>query len=120
MHISTDLAEKIPLADSADPALAEIYPKRRSDISARPVGCETVVLDRRSGLIHQLNQTASYIWERCDGRSTVAEIIRQLTEGFDVDAKTAVADVTSIIGQLEKLNLLEGCSGPRPLSDPLP
>jgi hypothetical protein len=68
---------------------------------------EVVVLDRRSDLIHQLNPTASYIWDRCDGQSTVAEIANQLAAAFDVDAKTAIQDVATTIMQLQSRGLLE-------------
>jgi hypothetical protein len=68
---------------------------------------EVVVLDRQAGLIHQLNQTASYIWDRCDGQSTVAEIANQLAAAFDVGADTAVQDVAITITQLQSLGLLE-------------
>jgi hypothetical protein len=75
----------------------------------RIVEGETVILDRPGGLIHQLNRTASYIWDRCDGQSTLVEIGQQLVEAFDVDAKTAADDVAAIVGQLRRLNLLESC-----------
>jgi hypothetical protein len=53
-------------------------PKRRADLRVRLIEGEAVVLDRRAGLIHQLNHTASYIWDRCHGEFTAAEIADQL------------------------------------------
>jgi hypothetical protein len=83
------------------------HPKRRVDVNVRMVDGEVVVLDRQSDLIHQLNHTASYIWDRCDGQSTVAEIANQLAAAFHVDADTAVLDVATTIRQLHSLGLLE-------------
>jgi hypothetical protein len=83
------------------------YPKRRIDVNVRILDGEVVVLDRQAGLIHQLNQTASYIWDRCDGQSTVAEIANQLAAAFDVDVNTAVHDVTTALMQLQRLGLIE-------------
>jgi hypothetical protein len=83
------------------------YPKRRADVNVRIVDGEVVVLDRQSNLIHQLNHTASYIWDRCDGQSTVAEIANQLAAVFDVDANTASQDVATTIMQLHSRGLLE-------------
>lgn len=83
------------------------HPKRRVDVNVRMVDGEVVVLDRQSDLIHQLNHTASYIWDRCDGHSTVAEIAQQLAAAFDVDAHTAVQDVETTIRQLHGLGLLD-------------
>ena len=87
--------------------MAEIYPKRRSDVIVREVDHETVVLDRKGKLVHQLNQTAGYIWDRCDGESTVTDIANQLAEAFDVDPDTARKDGAAIVSQLGQLNLLE-------------
>jgi len=83
------------------------HPKRRVDVNVRMVDGEVVVLDRQSDLIHQLNHTASYIWGRCDGQSTVAEIANQLAAAFQVDADTAVQDVATTIRQLHSIGLLE-------------
>jgi PqqD family protein of HPr-rel-A system len=72
---------------------------------------ETVVFDRHHGLIHQLNPTAHYIWERCDGHATVADIAQQLAEAFGVDLKTAADDVAALVAQLHTLELLEPQDG---------
>jgi Coenzyme PQQ synthesis protein D (PqqD) len=86
-------------------------PRRRSDVSVRHLQGEIVVLDRRADLVHQLNRTAGFIWERCDGRTTPQDIADQLVEVFAVDAGTAVASVTAALRQLEQLGLLES-TGP--------
>ncbi len=83
------------------------YPKQRSDVRVHVVDGETVVFDRHCGLIHHLNLTARFIWERCDGTSSIAEIAQHLTEAFGVDPQTAAADVAALIAQLHTLEILE-------------
>ncbi|SRR5712692_3270730 len=96
------------------------YPRRRSDVNSRVVDGETVVLDRQNGLIHQLNHTATYIWERCDGRATVGEIAAQLAETFAVASEIAINDVVRVTRHFQDLQLLEAlpdqpvCSKPQP------
>lgn len=89
--------------------IAEDYPKQRSDVGVRVVEGETLVLDRQGGQIHQLNRTASYIWDRCNGKTSVAEIANQLAEAFDIVPETAARDVSTIVSQLQKLDLIESC-----------
>lgn len=84
-------------------------PKRRHDVAIRLIEGEVVVLDRQAGLIHQLNHTASYIWDRCAGQFTVAEIAKQLALTFDVEPNTAAEDAAIIIRQFQGLRLLEPC-----------
>ena len=67
-----------------------------------------VVLDRRAERIHQLNPTASFIWDRCDGACSVEQIAGGMTEAFDVDRETAAQDVAETVRQFTELGLLEG------------
>jgi Coenzyme PQQ synthesis protein D (PqqD) len=87
--------------------MSENHPKRRSDISARVVVDETVVLDLGAAQIHQLNATASFIWDRCDGHCTVGEIAEKLAESFDVDGETARQAVQATLRQFDELGLLD-------------
>jgi hypothetical protein len=73
----------------------------------RVVEGETIIFDRDGGVIHQLNRTASYIWERCDGQSTLADMAQQLAEAFDVEPTIAATDVVAIVKRLQQLHLLE-------------
>jgi Coenzyme PQQ synthesis protein D (PqqD) len=108
MRLSLNGPRKISSPAGCLPQMLEAcdHPKRRPDVSVRVVESETVIFDRQGGRIHQLNSTASFIWERCDGKSTVAGIVKQLAHEFDVDYDTATKDVVTIIGQLRQLNLL--------------
>ena len=87
--------------------MSENHPKRRSDISARGVVDETVVLDLGAAQIHQLNATASFIWNRCDGHCTVGEIVEKLAESFDVDCETARQAVEATLRRFNELGLLD-------------
>lgn len=104
---TADLTKNIATAQDLVPPKAENYPKRQPDVNVRAVEGEIVILDRQKGLIHQLNRTASYIWDRCDGKSTVAELSNQVAEVFDVDLQTAAKDVAATVWQLRRLNLLD-------------
>jgi len=82
-------------------------PRWQSDLSVRVVDGETVILDRQGGLIHQLNHTASIIWQQCNGTSTITDIVHQLSQEFDIDSEAARQDVLTILGQLRQLSLLK-------------
>ena len=82
------------------------YFTRRSDVRTQVVDGEAVLLDERAGHIHQLNHTASFIWRACDGHASVKDVIRLLTEEFDVQEAAAAADVGDVIDRLHGLGLL--------------
>ena len=83
------------------------YPRRRTDVNSQMVEGETVVLDRQHEVIHQLNLTATYIWERCDGKASIEDIAAQLAETFAVEDETALNDVVRVIRDFHHLQLLE-------------
>ncbi|HEY7218001.1 MAG TPA: PqqD family protein [Candidatus Binatia bacterium] len=89
------------------PLMMTYRPKRRPDIQTRVVDGQTVVLDPGEEFVHQINKTASYIWERCNGHRTPEEITCEVCEVFDVDFPTARRDVLATVDRLRRSKLLE-------------
>ena len=81
-------------------------PTRRAEFEERIVEGEMVVMDKESEQIHQLNQTASFIWRLCDGEHNRQQIAEELATTFQVDAETAGQDVTDTLEKLEEIGLL--------------
>lgn len=86
-------------------------PVRRKDLAERRVESEAVVLDRRSKRIHQLNEAAFFVWERCDGEHTLEQISNDLAASFHIEPRVAARDVEITIRRLEALDLLESSAG---------
>lgn len=86
---------------------AAACPTRCPQVQSRVVGDATAVLDRGRLRIHRLNETAGYVWDRCDGRHTASQIARELAATFDIPADVAERDVAAIVRQLQDANLVE-------------
>lgn len=84
-----------------------ILPKRRADVTTRKVNGETLILDRKHEDVHQLNSSASYVWQYCDGRISVHEIAVAMAKDFSIDLEIAEIDVADLISKLAGLGLLE-------------
>ena len=55
-----------------------------------------------------MNATSAYLWDKLGGRDFSAQdMAGLLTERYDVDAKTALADAESLIAAWQKAGLLE-------------
>jgi hypothetical protein len=104
-----------PLPDAAegrtDGASTSLYPRRRSGVRVRAVDGEVLILDRQQQLVHQVNETARFIWDRCDGRHTMVHIADELAEAFDVDPVIAERDVAATVRQLGAVGLVETRTG---------
>ncbi len=83
-----------------------MIPLRRPDLMTRLIEGEVVILDREAGKVHQLNPTASCIWNNCDGSSSVGLIAERLAAMFDVAPEAALRDVEVLVGELQGLGLL--------------
>ena len=92
-------------------------PKTRPDLETRTVDDETVILDRDGERIHQLNATASFIWDCCDGERDTKAIAAELAEAFGVEPDLTVKDVSEIVLQFSELGLLEEVGVKSPASE---
>lgn len=67
---------------------------------------ETVIVEPRAKLMHQLDEVASDIWELLAKPRPVREIINLIAEDYDVDHKTVQADITQFLRAMMKRNLI--------------
>jgi len=79
---------------------------RRTSLTPRAVDDSLLILDRSRGQLHQLNPTAGFIWDRCDGARQISDIAARLVEAFDVDYATAERDVLLTVRRLGEHGLL--------------
>ena len=83
---------------------AEYVPPRRKDAIVRQVGDEFLVLDTKTNKAHCLNHTAGRVWDFCDGETSVAEMVRALSDGSEMPVDENI--VWMALQQLRKAGLL--------------
>lgn len=81
--------------------------RRDESITVREIDGEILVLDMRSNQVHQLNRTASFIWNRCGEGLMPEAIAAALVREFEVDDETARRDVEETLYKLRSVKLLE-------------
>ena len=81
---------------------------RRQDSVSRIVDGEIIILDRAAGRIHQLNRTASHIWNVCEGRSA-SEIATEMAAHFDVKPDMVLNDVQTTLSDFLVIWSVSGC-----------
>jgi len=80
---------------------------RAPSIVTRKTGNEYVLVPVTDNIanmdsVFTLNETGAFIWEHLDGRQDIGEIIRALTEEYDVGIEQAAGDLFSFVRDLEK------------------
>ncbi|MCU0237537.1 MAG: PqqD family protein [Acidobacteria bacterium] len=86
--------------------------RRKENIAGRRIAGESFLIpvcgkpvDMEN--IFVLNPLADFIWERLDGEHTLAAIVSEVLENYDIDEERAGADASDFIGQLLQNDLVE-------------
>ena len=79
---------------------------RREGLLVQELPDELLVYDLNRQKAHCLNRTAAFVWNRCDGKISVEQLVRILTEETKAPVDHAV--VWMAFDQLSKAHLLKG------------
>jgi hypothetical protein len=78
-----------------------------ADVSLQRVGDEAILHDRRNGRAHVINESAARVWELCDGRATLDEIVSAFAGSYQLAATDVRDDVAYIVAKFRELGGLE-------------
>ena len=78
---------------------------RKEELIIRVLGEETLVYDLERDRAHCLNRLAALIWQHCDGKTTVADLMRLLEDELPANGKEDL--VLSALNQLSRAHLLQ-------------
>ncbi|MCI5622674.1 MULTISPECIES: PqqD family protein [Anaerostipes] len=85
--------------------------KRNSDFMLRDIAGEVVLVptgqatQQFNGLI-TLNEVAAFIWKNLDEAGTREQLVKMILDEFEVDQKTAEADVDGFINALKEHDMI--------------
>jgi hypothetical protein len=82
-------------------------PRRKTDYRLELLDGEMVLYHPSETKILYFNQTASLIWQLCDGERTAAEIVRLLSESYPESAGEIASDVQATLQQFEEQGCIE-------------
>ena len=91
--------------------MQQIVPPARKNVLLRELEDEVLMYDSERNVAHCLNRTAALVWQHCDGRTSVADMLRVLQNesSIPVDSVPVDEDVVWLaLGQFEKAQLLTG------------
>jgi Coenzyme PQQ synthesis protein D (PqqD) len=67
---------------------------------------EGVLVDLNGKRYYTLNETALFVWRLLEKRTPAGEIVRELTEAYEVTPEQAASSVNKLIAELSHRNLL--------------
>ena len=85
----------------------ETYLAKSTDIAARTLGDETIVMSTLDSTIFMLNPTGTAIWQAADGNTPLSRIIEdKVCAEFDVPVEQASSDAQQFIDELAEHGIL--------------
>jgi hypothetical protein len=89
------------------------YIARSSEIAARLLGDEMIIMSVRDSTLFTLNPVATVIWQAADGATTLREIVeRKVCTEFDVGPGAAYNDAEAFVEELARHGILFLCDHP--------
>jgi len=83
------------------------YVARSSQIAARALGGEMMIMSARDSTLFTLNEVATVIWQAADGTTPLDEIVeRKVCAAFDVEPGVALKDAESLVEDLAARGIL--------------
>jgi len=77
------------------------YVARSSEIAARRMGDEMMIMSGRDSTLFTLNAVATVIWEAADGSTALDEIVeRRICTEFEVERSVALRDAEALAEEL--------------------
>ena len=95
------------------------YIARSSDIAARMIGGEMMIMSATDSTFFTLNEVATVIWQAADGKTPLSEIVHdKVCPAFDVSSEQAQQDSESFVDELSKHGILLVSDQPMDSSSP--
>lgn len=96
--------------------MSEKYIRRSSQIAARMLGGEMMIMSVKDSTFFTLDPVATAIWQAADGRSSLTEIVAsRICSEFEVNLATAVRDAELFVEELAAHGILQ--ISDRPIAD---
>lgn len=93
----------------------ETYLAKSTDIAARTLGDETIIMSTLDSTIFMLNPTGTAIWQAADGNTPLSRIIEEkVCAEFDVPVEQASFDARQFIEELAGHGILVVSDHPIP------
>ena len=81
--------------------------KIKKDLAYRRIAGEVFIVDAAKAEMHELNGTAALIWEGLAAGKTEKAIVAAIMSEFEIEEKTARADLENFLKELGETGLLQ-------------
>jgi hypothetical protein len=85
---------------------ARVLWQKNQALAWREIDEETVIISPTESVMHELNDTGSFIWKNIDGRRSAQEIASLLAASYEVTVDVALSDTEALLEELSSRKLV--------------
>ncbi|HZD49518.1 MAG TPA: PqqD family protein [Silvibacterium sp.] len=87
--------------------MSTVYIARATEVAARSLDGEMMIMSAKDSTLFTLNPVATAIWQSADGETPLAEIVeRKICAEFDVEPREALEDAETFVNDLASHGIL--------------
>ena len=87
-------------------APASVFWQKNPALAWREIDGETIIISPNDSVMHELNDTGSFLWKNIDGRKSAAELAELLVENYEVTPDIALSDTQALLEEMASRKLL--------------
>ena len=85
---------------------ATVFWQKNPALAWREIDGETVIISPNDSVMHELNDTGSFLWKNIDGKKSAAELAELLVENYEVTPNIALSDTQALLEEMSSRKLL--------------
>jgi hypothetical protein len=85
---------------------AAVFWQKNPALAWREIDDETVIISPNDSVMHELNDTGSFLWKNIDGKRSAAELAELLVENYEVTPDIALSDTQALLEEMSSRKLL--------------
>ena len=80
--------------------------QKNPELAWREIEEETVIISPNESVMHELNDTGSFVWRNIDGKRSTGDLAAMLATVYKVTPATALADTEALLQELSLKQLI--------------
>jgi len=85
---------------------APVLWQKNPALAWREIDDETVIISPQDSVMHELNNTGSFLWKNIDGDKSAAELAELLAANYEVTPDIALSDTQALLEEMSSRKLV--------------
>jgi Coenzyme PQQ synthesis protein D (PqqD) len=85
---------------------ATVFWQKNPVLAWREIDDETIIISPNDSVMHELNDTGSFLWKNIDGKKSAAELAELLVENYEVTPDIALSDTQALLEEMASRKLV--------------